>query len=671
MYRFRAAQGSFTGTVTNQYGFAADSGLTGATNNYGFHSNIASATGRFNFYAAGTAVNYFAGNVGIGTSTPSSKLEVNGTATITGDLSITGNLTVTGNTTYTNTTTVLIADNIITVNAAINQASQPAVNAGIEVDRGAQPNSSFLWIESSGKWAANNGNGSIFIAADSAESYANSAFAAANAANATDTTQNNSITAAFNTANAAFVAANAANLTDTTQNNSITASFATANSAASYANSAFAAANAATATNTTQNNSITAAFNTANAAFVAANAANATDTTQNNSISAAFTRANNSINANTGGTITGDLSVTGNTIISGNSANAALRITQIGAGNALLVEDSANPDSTPFVVSAAGLVGIGTTAPNVNLEVVDSNPSAVARGSATTSMALVGALANDYYSTPSYTGTYLAQYGSTASGTTLGFANASLGFLAFQNTTSNALIYTNGGTGIVFGTTSVDRGRVSSAGIWSLGAAAGSESLRVTPVASAVNYWNFTGNSTGNAIGAAATGGDTNISLGLTTKGNGASDFYSNNYGSLQFRIAHTASAVNYITAFGNTTGSGGYFQAAGSDTNISMLFSAKGTGGHDFYTAGNSFTRQFQVAHTASAVNYHQITGSATGSAVVHSAQGSDTNIDLALTPKGTGVLSFGTYTAGILAQAGYITIKDAAGNTRNLLVG
>jgi hypothetical protein len=49
----------------------------------------------------------------------------------------------------------------------------------------------------------------------------------------------------------------------------------------------------------------------------------------------------------------------------------------------------------------------------------------------------------------------------------------------------------------------------------------------------------------------------------------------------------------------------------------------------------------------------------------------GSDTNIDIALTPKGTGVLSFGTYTAGILAQAGYIQIKDAAGNVRNLLVG
>ena len=53
-------------TVTNQYGFFADAGLVGATNNYGFFGNIPAGTGRYNFYAAGTADNYFAGRVGIG-----------------------------------------------------------------------------------------------------------------------------------------------------------------------------------------------------------------------------------------------------------------------------------------------------------------------------------------------------------------------------------------------------------------------------------------------------------------------------------------------------------------------------------------------------------------------------------------------------------------------------
>jgi len=55
-------------TVTNQYGFSAASTLVGATNNYGFYGNLAAATGRWNLYMAGTAANYLAGNLGIGTS---------------------------------------------------------------------------------------------------------------------------------------------------------------------------------------------------------------------------------------------------------------------------------------------------------------------------------------------------------------------------------------------------------------------------------------------------------------------------------------------------------------------------------------------------------------------------------------------------------------------------
>jgi hypothetical protein len=64
--------------IGSQYGFVARDSLIGATNNYGFYSNIASGTGRFNFYANGTAINYFAGNVGIGTTGPRSKLDVRG-----------------------------------------------------------------------------------------------------------------------------------------------------------------------------------------------------------------------------------------------------------------------------------------------------------------------------------------------------------------------------------------------------------------------------------------------------------------------------------------------------------------------------------------------------------------------------------------------------------------
>jgi hypothetical protein len=64
----------------------------------------------------------------------------------------------------------------------------------------------------------------------------------------------------------------------------------------------------------------------------------------------------------------------GPTTISVSSADAALQVTQVGAGNALLVEDSANPDSTPFVIDANGNIVAGRTAsvPSpINVSAVD------------------------------------------------------------------------------------------------------------------------------------------------------------------------------------------------------------------------------------------------------------------------------------------------------------
>jgi hypothetical protein len=62
---YMAGQGAFGlgSSVTNQIGFFAQGTLIGATNNFGFYSDITTAVGRWNFYANGTAPNYFAGNV--------------------------------------------------------------------------------------------------------------------------------------------------------------------------------------------------------------------------------------------------------------------------------------------------------------------------------------------------------------------------------------------------------------------------------------------------------------------------------------------------------------------------------------------------------------------------------------------------------------------------------
>jgi hypothetical protein len=84
MFSYVASQGTFNAdsTVTNQYGFNVSSALTGATNNFGFYGNLASGTGRWNLYMSGTANNYMAGALGIGTtSLTATKLNIAGSIT--------------------------------------------------------------------------------------------------------------------------------------------------------------------------------------------------------------------------------------------------------------------------------------------------------------------------------------------------------------------------------------------------------------------------------------------------------------------------------------------------------------------------------------------------------------------------------------------------------------
>jgi hypothetical protein len=207
------------------------------------------------------------------------------------------------------------------------------------------------------------------------------------------------------------------------------------------------------------------------------------------------------------------------------------------------------------------------------------------------------------------------------------------------------------------------------------------EQMRVAHTASAVNYIQATGAATGNVPVISAQGSDTNINLTLQSKGAFGFSFRNSSGGTIA-SVSHSGSATpNSIALQANISGNAPAVSAQGSDTNVGLNLATKGTGavtfnmntgtlttsydtvGNQTYITGTgnlniaataggvqrfftrgTFAQQFQIFDTASTVNYVQATGSATGSSVVLSSQGSDTNVGFQIRSKGTGDINLMT---------------------------
>jgi hypothetical protein len=226
-------------------------------------------------------------------------------------------------------------------------------------------------------------------------------------------------------------------------------------------------------------------------------------------------------------------------------------------------------------------------------------------------------------------GSGAAAYATVGSGTTIKSIGATLD-LSVDNTSSQAFrFYNSGGTGTA--------------------------------------YWSAASGSTSPFLYAQ---GSANVTGRITSNGTGALALYTGGGAQLQFNVSHTASAVNYVQVTGAATGGVPIISSQGSDTNVQLRLVSKGSQGITFFARGGS-AQQFSISSVNNSVNYLVVDGAAAGTSPILSAQGTDTNIDLTLTPKGTGLVRFGTYTAGAPTATGYISIKAADGTTYKVLVG
>lgn len=263
-----------------------------------------------------------------------------------------------------------------TASTQASNASTSATNAASSATSAASSASSASSSATSAASSASTATTKASEAATSATNAANSATSAASSATTATTKASEASTSATNAASSATSAASSASTATTQATNAANSASAASTSATNAASSATSAATSATAAAASYDSfddrylgsktSDPTLDNDGNALLTGAlywNSSSNTMFVYNGTVwIAAYLPSSSYMDLVSSQTAAGTKTFTSNMVLNTSTASDALRITQTGAGNALLVEDTTNPDSTPFVVDASGNVISGTTA---------------------------------------------------------------------------------------------------------------------------------------------------------------------------------------------------------------------------------------------------------------------------------------------------------------------
>lgn len=156
----------------------------------------------------------------------------------------------------------------------------------------------------------------------------------------------------------------------------------------------------------------------------------------------------------------------------------------------------------------------------------------------------------------------------------------------------------------------------------------------------------ITGQAAGGTTATAITAVGANGNLLLQSASGGVVGIGGTTLANASLQVGTTASAVNQFVATPAVTGNAPTFLAGGSSADAAepVTFGTLGTGNINF-AIGGSTNFQAKITNTASAVDFFSLTGAATANpaTIAVSAAGSDSNINIAVTSKGTGIVLLG----------------------------